>query len=225
MNTNTMRIELIFTNDILGTAPSNEEVYTDYIASNAPDASTLGEEIAAVGVDEVVEKGKTIFPKDSDGTPIFWTYQIKGFFKSACKAMSAVKGSVSSELTAYKKYIDTSMFVYSDVTDKANRKIRINTTEPITDLQRPLRASTMQGERVALANSECIKAGATCWFDIVTFSAGKKSKLDDEKQKDMIREWLEYGQFNGIGQWRNAGFGSFVYNEYDEEGNLIGGNA
>lgn len=82
--------------------------------------------------------------------------------------------------------------------------------------QRPLRAATAQGERVTLAESESIPAGATLRFDVITFN---------DEQADLVREWLNYGVFNGLGQWRNSGKGAFVWEEFDDNGNVVGGNA
>jgi hypothetical protein len=62
----------------------------------------------------------------------------------------------------------------------------------------------MQGERVSLAISEEIPAGATCTFTIVT--------LCDETM-ELVKEWLNYGAFNGMLQWRNSGKGSFTWEE------------
>lgn len=30
---------------------------------------------------------------------------------------------------------------------------------------------------------------------------------------DLVKEWLEYGQFHGMLQWRNSGKGRFVWEE------------
>lgn len=215
METKTMRVRLTFVDDVLGTAASDEKIHETYIASNAPDAPSKAEEIAAVGVDEVVEKGKTIFPRNEDGEPILWSYQVKGFFKSACSALGKIKGTKSSGLKAYKKQIDLRIFVFPDVTDKTGRAIVIHTDKEIGDCQRPLRASTPQGERVALSDSEKISKGAWCEFDILMLNAG---------DEDMVREWLDYGILNGIGQWRNSGKGAYVWDELDKDGNVIGGN-
>lgn len=35
---------------------------------------------------------------------------------------------------------------------------------------------------------------------------------NDEDEK-LVREWLDFGKFNGIGQWRNAGKGRFKWEE------------
>ena len=151
----------------------------------------------------------TVFPRDPDGNPIFYDYQIKGMFKDACGMLSRIGGKTetgkkkavneSGKLTAYKKVIDGLIFIQP-------RMIPIHVNGEITDCQRPLRAQTAQGERVSLANSEEIPAGSTCEFDVIL--------LDDSHEK-VVREWLDYGILRGIGQWRNSGKGRFTYIAYE----------
>lgn len=105
-----MKVRLTFLEPVLGTWPSNENIARDFIASKAPDASTIEDEIAALGADAVAEKGKTVFPR-TDGQPILYDYQIKGFFKDACGMLARVKAKKSSALKAYKKIIDGLIFV------------------------------------------------------------------------------------------------------------------
>lgn len=76
----------------------------------------------------------------------------------------------------------------------------------IGSCQRPLRAQTMQGERVAIADSEEIEAGAYIEFDVITLTNDKKP-LGNQ----IVEEWLQFGEFNGLGQWRNSGHGAFTY--------------
>lgn len=187
-------VKITFTEGILGTSPNDEEIYANFIASKAPDASTIEDEIAAVGSDEVIEKGTTVFPRTEDGIPFMYDYQVKGFFKDACGMLARVKTTKSSKIKAYKKVIDGLIFV-------GPRQIPIQTSDEITICQRPLRAQTAQGERVALASSEEIAAGATMVFTITT--------LQDDLV-ETIREWLNYGQLRGLGQWRNSGKGKFI---------------
>lgn len=71
-----LKVKLTFTEELLGTASSNPEIHEEFIASKSPDAKTIAEEVAAVGVEEVVEKQMTIFPKLEDGTPFVYDYQI-----------------------------------------------------------------------------------------------------------------------------------------------------
>lgn len=197
-----LKIRVTFIEDCLGSANNNKDIHRDYIASKAPDAKSKKEEIEAIGVDGVEEKQMTVFPRDTDGTPIFWDYQIKGFFKDTCSALQRCKGEehskYSCKLKAYKKVIDGCVF-------PAPRRIRIDMHGgEIGELQRPLRAQTAQGERIALANSETIPAGSTIEFSIICHA---------DEYVNHVKEWLDYGLSKGMGCWRNAGFGRFVWEE------------
>lgn len=190
-----MKVKLTFTESILGTLPNDKEIAERFIASKAPDAPTTAEEVEAVGVDAVVERGMTVFPRLEDGTPFIYDYQIRGFFKAAASAMAKVPGSKSSKIKAFKKTVDTLIFV-------DERKIPIEFDGEIGNCQRPLRASTPQGERVSLANSEEIAAGATIAFNVTCLNP---------EHEALVEEWLGYGKFNGLGQWRNGSHGRFTY--------------
>ena len=87
-----IRVKFTFTEPILGTASANKNLHGDYIASKAPDAKSKEEEIAAIGAEEYAEKQMTVFPKDADGNPFIWDYQIRGFFKDTCSALQKCKG-------------------------------------------------------------------------------------------------------------------------------------
>ena len=108
-----------------------------------------------------------------------------------------VPDSKSSKIKAYKKEIDGLIFV-------EQREIPIQFEGEIGNCQRPLRAQTAQGERVALANSETIPAGATIEFSILCMV---------DSHVAAVREWLNYGELRGIGQWRNSGKGRFKWEE------------
>lgn len=58
-----IKVKLTFTEPVLGTYPGDPDIYRTFVASNSPDAATMEDEVAAIGVDGVVEKGKTVFPK------------------------------------------------------------------------------------------------------------------------------------------------------------------
>lgn len=194
-----IKVKLTFTEPVLGTSPANEDVYRDFIGSKAPDASTVEDEVSALGAEAVVEKGMTVFPRLDDGTPFLYDYQIKGFFKDTCGGLRKVKGSKSSGIKAYKKEIDKLIF-------PEPRQIPLLFEGRVGECQRPLRAQTAQGERVSLAISEEIPAGAVCEFSVVCLS-------DDHEAA--VREWLDYGRLSGIGQWRNSGRGRFTWAEIE----------
>lgn len=190
-----IRVKVTFSEMILGTASGNPELHKDYIASNAPDAKTKQEEIEELGVDGVEKKDMTVFPRLDNGRPFLYDYQIKGFFKNACSTLRKVTGTESSKIKAFKKEIDGLVFV-------TPRKIPLIFEGEVGNLQRPLRASTPQGDRVALANSESCPAGTEIEFTI---------KLLKDDMEGVVKEWLVYGELNGIGQWHNGGYGRFSY--------------
>ena len=201
----TIKVKLTFTEGILGTSPADPDVYRNYIGSKSPDAATVEDEVEALGADAVAEKSMTVFPRNAEGIPFMYDYQIKGFFKDTCGGLRKVKGSRSEKIKAFKKEIDRLIFPQP-------REIPFENVGTILECQRPLRASTPQGERVSLAMSEEIPAGATLTFDIVLLS-------DDHEAA--VREWLDYGALSGIGQWRNSGKGRFVWEELRDSGKVI----
>lgn len=208
----TIKAKITFIEPILGSLPNNKELYSQFIASKAPDASTIDDEIAELGEDAVTERGTTVFPGTMDGKPFIYDYQVKGFFKEACKMCKMDSSKLSSKLTAHLKKIDGNVFVYaSDLRPSVEagcewKKLYIQDAFPVEIFERPLRAQTAQGERISLARSERIHEGASITCDIVTL-------LDN--LEPMIREWLDYGLYKGLGQFRNAGYGRFVWEELD----------
>lgn len=209
-----IRARLKFFEPIMGTAPLEEEIYKDYIASKADpplEKEKLDDETDTLpDEDDQPLRGKTVFHRLEDDSPFIYDYQIKGFFKDACAMLSRIivkdeKGkkkkplNESGKLTAYKKVIDGLIFVFP-------RKIKIEMPDGVElrESCRPLRASTPKGERVALSYSEEISAGA--YIDI-------EIKCLSDDLENAVREWLDYGELRGLGQWRNSGMGRFTWEE------------
>lgn len=190
-----LKIEVVFDEEVLGTGSGNPDLHREYIASNAPDAMKLEEEVAAIGTEEVFEKSMTVFSRNNEGNPIVWDYQWKGYFKDAFKALRKIQKSKCSAIKNYKQEIDGLVFVMP-------RQIPIELNGKIDICQRPLRASTAQGERIALASSESIPSGSSMTFDI---------QLLNGAHEKAILEALDYGRLRGFGQWRNSGKGRFHY--------------
>lgn len=192
-----VKVRIILLEEMLGTASANPEIHSEFIASKAPDARSIEEEVAAIGAAAVEQKQMTVFPRDEEGNPVMWDYQIKGFMKDVCKMLHDVKDSESSKIKAYKKVIDGKIFVNP-------RMIRLDMHGGKMGVcQRPLRAQTPQGERVALASSETVPAGTT--MEVTFFM------LDPDAYEAALLEWLDYGILRGLGQWRNSGKGRFSY--------------
>lgn len=199
-----MRVRVTLIEDMLGTAPADPEIYKKYIASKAPDGKSIEDEIESLGVEQVYANSLTVFHRDpKTGEPIIYDYLIKGFFKNACGVLRSVPGTLSSKIKNYKKYIDGLVFAQP-------RRIPIGLPEgaEITICERPLRAQTAQGERIALAASESIPKGSTLEFDLIAFN---------KEMFAVIPEWMDYGEFNGLGQWHNSGKGRFVWRDITDE--------
>lgn len=190
------KLKLTFLTDVLGTVPLNKQIYVDYIASkdgSPPEAAAEADTIA------LEDKGKTGFHRVNglNSDPFLYDYALKGFMKDACGMLARVDGSLSKKIKAYKKIIDGLVFVEP-------RQIAFNLAGDIGELQRPLRAQTPQGERVALAFSETVPAGSTLEFTLLVLDDGAVSQ-------ELLSEWFDYGKFRGLGQWRNGSYGRFEY--------------
>lgn len=211
-----MKFRIHFMEPVLGSAPNNKQIYEDFISSKMDtfDEEKENEEITALPCSNGEErpKGMTVFPHTEDGRPFAYDYQVKGMFKDACGMLSRLKGkqaTESSKIKAYKKQIDGLVFVYP-------RQILFDFDGEMGNCQRPLRVNGPQGERVALAMSEEIPAGATLQFVVM---------IKDDNLQDAVREWMDYGALRGFGQWRNSGMGRFWYEELDPKtGEVIGSN-
>lgn len=199
----TMKVKVTTIEEMLGVSPASPDVYTEWIANRAEDDAKAEEEIGVMtemAEQEDFEKGLTVFPRLENGMPFVWDYQWKGLFKDACGMLRRVPGSESSKCKAYKKIIDGLIFV-------EERKIPIETEDEITICERPLRADTAQGPRVALAASEAVAPGSTMTFTI-------RCLVDSDIK--LVKEWLDYGMLRGFGGWRNSSKGRFKYEILEE---------
>lgn len=184
-------VEITFTEPLLGTLALDPEVFTNFIVNG----STGEDEMETLPVEEQIERGTTGFHR-LDGKPLVYDYMLKGFFKDACGMLRRAKGTESAGLTAYKKIIDGLLFV-------SPRRVPIDLAGDVGILERPLRAQTAQGERIALARSETAPVGSVIRFDVQT--------IGKDVSEELLREWLDYGALRGLGQWRNGGYGRFTY--------------
>jgi hypothetical protein len=197
-----MKIRVTFTEEVLGTASANPAVHEEFIASKSADADRVKEELESLPADDLIQKAVTVFPKDADGQPILWDYQVKGFIKEAFGLLLELSdkevkvGKTKLSKFTHKRLVDNYVFV-------SPRRLRLsNGTGPIST--RPLRADTMKGERVSLASSETVPVGTSFECEIKTLAPALE---------DMIRQCLDYGAMKGIGQWRGAGKGRFTWEE------------
>ena len=52
-----LKVRLTFLEEVLGTANAEKDIHEKFIASKAPDAPSREQEVEALGIEEVVEKG------------------------------------------------------------------------------------------------------------------------------------------------------------------------
>ncbi|NIU82390.1 MAG: hypothetical protein GWN64_02675, partial [Candidatus Thorarchaeota archaeon] len=207
-------LEIMFTEDVLGTTPGDKELLKDYVVQQMLEEQPRSEEeqkeeMEATtrvdhdeNLDDEMRKNTTFFPRiPEDGTPFLWNYQTKGTLKEAGKAMRIATSD--KFLSNYKKLVDLLIFPYP-------RRVPLILPEGITEttfLERPVRAPTPQGERVFILRSEVIPAGTTARFGISFLST---------KLEKYIRKWLDYGRLHGYLQWRNGGYGTYAWRELSE---------
>ena len=201
-----LTVECELTDEMLGSQNANPTLHQEFTASKSGDAEKMKEEMAALPAEVVEQKSRTVFYRTHDGSLCLKDYQVKGFFKEAIGVLldafpstTPVKvGKTAVTKWTYKKIVDGFIFV-------TPRDIVLATT-PSPDCVRPLRATTMQGDRVALACSETVPEGTKVMFTVTVFG-------DNEHLWELVRAALDYGVLKGLGQWRNSGKGRFGWKE------------
>lgn len=198
------KLKITFVSPLLGSSPESPTVYSDYIAAKADGLNgDAAEEVGTLRVrrqrDDDESQKRTVFHRDERGRPCLYNYVLKGFFKAACSASKNrddIK-PVSSVLRNHKTHINNLVVVQP-------RLLPIRLSKPTALLERPLRAETAQGPRVALAASEMVEAGASIECEVIVLS-------DKMISEEMLREWLSFGEYQGLGQWRSGDWGQFTY--------------
>ncbi len=193
-------VKITLKEPLLGTIPKNPDVYAAYIAGKKdtkgepliPTDAMAAEEIATVP--DAEKAGWTGFHTDEAGC-FMYNYALLGFLKEAGNTLKDQVG-----IKALKSKIDQFVFVEP-------RRIRLKAA-PDGVLERSLRAMTMQGPRVTLVRSDYIDAGT----EIVATIRVLHNK---EINKDIVREILTYGQYRGLGQFRNGSYGQFDFSMTD----------
>lgn len=210
MTTETITLKLTFTEPLLGTASGNTEIHEEFIASKAPTATDAKEEIETLSVGEQIQKASTVFHRDETGLFV-WDYQLRGFFKEAIAALIEL-GECKISKWGYKRAVDSFLFV-------GPRRIYVLDTngkrypKAPTTLQRPLRADTMQGERVALARSEMLPVGTWLQANVKLLKSSNPKTKSAIITRELVVSCLEYGALKGFGQWRSGGYGRFMWEE------------
>lgn len=210
------RVTLELTEKMLGTVPKNKEVYTNFIQSKAQDRvepPMVPAAITAQEVDTVVQElegaGWTGFHQNQNGLLVY-DYFIKGFIKNAANILKSDMGKfclkkAEGGFANFKSHINNYVFVRPrEVHIEDDLRTRTFLKAPDGVLERPLRAMTAQGPRVALVKSDYVSAGRFLAFEIWLADGHPFQHVDE-----MLGRLLAYGELQGLGQWRNGSFGTF----------------
>ena len=227
-------VELTLTKEMLGTNPLNpltldkfiierqkkliakqnsvEDHDNPYYKAKQISADRQEKELAALeenkdntslGLDD---KGVTCFFRHED-KPAIGSHMILGFLKAANSALSKTayyrRGVVMRDDAFTNSIINQHCSVPTEFIIPDKDIVRDNSGMPFY-LQRPILCSTPKGARTSLARSEQIPAGAKLNF---TLQVLKNSPLTTEHLETLF----SYGEMKGLGQWRNAGYGTFSF--------------
>ena len=192
---------------MLGCLPASKSIYTDFIASKAPNPDDDAEIID--NLTEREDRGVTVFARNSQDQICLLSRHLKGFFKEALGALKA-----QCDIGVYKSKVDTLLFVEPMFIPMKRGGSPILEEDEM--FERRLRAETAQGPRNALQSSELVNDPWTLEFEITLFPNNGSTKKQNLSWS-AIESALEYGKFHGLGQWRNADYGKFIWERIDEE--------
>lgn len=159
-------------------------------------------------LNELELKGTTVFFWDKEkNLPCIGDHMIYGFMKAAGEALARTKERKNATMLQSISYTQSiiNQHVRCDQRFITFDKdiMRKEDGSPLY-LQRSLRAETAQGPRISLAKSEQVDAGAKIQFSL-------KILKDSPLTQEILTTIFQYGEFTGLGQWRNSGFGEFTF--------------
>jgi hypothetical protein len=194
------KVKLTFIEPLLASSPASADVYAKYIASRAraDNAKKAAKETRTLR--DIEDAGWSVFHCDDKGI-FLYDYKLRGFFKEAATAITG-----ATEMTAFKSKIDRWLFVAPRRIHVLNKKGRPLKPSAVECLERPLRAMTQQGPRVTVKRSDMADVGCSLEFTVLVLPHGQT-----EITESRIRSWLEYGELNGLGEWRSGGYGRFTF--------------
>ena len=197
---------------VLGSQPADPDIRERYLMEKAREQGVeVDPKENEYLPNSIEEKGLTVFLRDptTKGGLYIQGYVIKGMLKESLNTLKSQTG-----LAAPKGKIDSLIFVSPD------KLVFHRDGKPIMETSgvnsRPLRAETMQGPRVALAASEQIDAPWTLELTLKLID-NQGSKRSEPLNWDIVETALNYGKLKGLGQWRNAAYGSFTWDDITEE--------
>ena len=198
--------ELTGISRIFGSQAADPDVHSKFIAAKAASLEK-GEEETEMLPEELETRGYTVFLRNN-GKPCLSAHVIKGFFK---EALSTLKDQL--QLKSVTSKVDNLVFIDPPYLEFTRHGKSI--TDKDEDFERPLRGLTAQGPRVSVVKSEIIQPEWKVRFTLTLLDNNGTAK-SVPLSWELIEEALDYGQFKGLGCWRNAQNGRFVWRRVEE---------
>lgn len=229
-------IAVQFVEPLLGSNPGNPEIHAEFIASKAPVSASTAEERAIIKAaavkengaaehepdqEEAVEKASTVFLRDETGIFLL-DYVVKGAIKDMIGGLIDLNEIQGYSRYTFKRVVNNTLLVTPRRIYLRDHTGAIYKSAP-ESLQRPVRAETMRGERVALVRSEMVPAGTVMTFNVQLIGpsnpGGRKSAYKAHITEDVLYKALDYGVLrgSGFGQWRSGGYGRFKWTKTDPQ--------
>lgn len=199
MKTEAYKLKIFFLTPVLGSQPTRD-IASEYLAKKAGFEALPEDEIEMLP--DALERGTTVFHRGKDGHPMLANYHLLGFLKESGKVQN---GKLTGGVKNLRAKVSQQVFI-----SPRFLPLTLPNGGEIDYLERPLRAETAMGPRVALARSEMLPEGTTleCHIEV----------MPGEITEAALRDLLDYGFYRGLGQWRNSGsYGTFRYELTREE--------
>lgn len=214
-----MNCQVIFICELLAASAGDKNIFANFIADHAIDAKTREDEVNAVGVREVVTKGRSIF--DYVNGQICWpSHRWLGYFKAKTGADRRDDETIVYDLSSYKGILDENTFFTAKnypliMPESANDKTgTCDRAMPGDGFKRP----------TSIKSSETVPPGTVTSFVVQTNVKNVGKKGEEKDYLDVLRECMDAGALSGTGEWRGSGKkGTFLWEELDDDGHVIGG--
>lgn len=155
----------------------------------------------------------TAFHRDERGLYLA-DYQVKGFIKEAVRQLKIKRPHATAAGKESKADDVVSGLLWVFGADGGPKVYLTRDGNPIPEpdavAERPLRAMTPRGERTSIAVSEEVLPPCSMTLKISLLRGNPLKRAQ-------IMDILDYGQFQGLGQWRSGGRGRFTYTVLAED--------
>jgi hypothetical protein len=159
-------------------------------------------------VAELDMRGTTVFFWDkATNRPAIGDHMIYGFLKAASEAISRTLERKNGKVLHSASYTQSIINQHVRCLEQFipfDKDIKRKEDGTPSYNQRSLRAMTAQGPRTTLVRSEAVEAGAKLRFNLRVMTG---SPLEH----DHLKKMFQMGEMFGLGQWRNAGYGTFTF--------------